>query len=198
MPISYYITHPEAKIDPDVPAPFRGLDERDRQRAEAFAARDLLPRDAIYVSSEAIKAEELGEILAARHGNPIDTGAAFGEIDRAATGFLSHEDYASRLEAFYAHPDTSAGGWETANDAQARILKAIAAELSGPGSEPRVFVGHGTIGTLLKCAIAGRDIALGEDQGQKAHAGGGNLFAFDLAAGRLLCDWTSFENWEGI
>ena len=103
------------------------------------------------------------------------------------------------MDLFFAHPAQSANGWETAEAAQARITKAVSAAYAEFGAEtPLVFVGHGGVGTLLKCAIGQRAIARGEDQRETAHPGGGNMFAFDLAAKRLLCDWTSFENWEGV
>ena len=199
MPVSHYVTHPEVRIDPETPVPFWSLSATGAARAEAFAARDLLPRDAVFVSSEEIKAEELAEILAARHGNPIVSRPNLGENDRSATGYLTPDAFERHVTQFFAHPDQSANGWETAMAAQARITSAVAAAHTEFGNEtPLVFVGHGGVGTLLKCAIANRTIARGEDQRETAHAGGGNLFAFDLAAGRLLCDWTAFETWEGV
>ena len=174
-----------------------GLSDIGKARAEAFAARDLLPENAIFVSSEETKAEELAEILAARHGNPIITRPEFNESDRSAVGFTSTEDFQSRLARFYRYPDQSADGWETAIATQKRIVAAVTVALGEFGNTPLVFTGHGTIGTLLKCHMGKRAIAQAEDQRLMAHAGGGNLFAFDLAAKRLLCEWTSFENWKG-
>ena len=199
MTLSFYLTHPEVRIDPDVPVPFWGLSAIGAARAKAFAARDLLPRDAVFVSSEEIKAEELAEILASRHGNPIVTQPELGENDRSATGYLDAEAFERQVDLFFAHPEKSANGWERAIDAQARIVAAVAAAHAEFGTEtPLVFVGHGGVGTLLKCHTGNRSIARSEDQGETAHAGGGNLFAFELAPRRLLCDWTAFENWEGL
>ena len=199
MAVSYYVTHPEVRIDPEIPLPHWGLSETGMARAKGFAARDLLPADAVFVSSEEIKAEELAEILAARHGNPIVTRPEFGENDRSATGFLKPEAFEKQVDLLFGHPDKSANGWETANDAQARIVKAVTSALDEFGKDtPLVFVGHGCVGTLLKCAIANRPIGRGEDQREKGHPGGGNLYAFDLAAKRLLCEWTPFEHWKGL
>jgi len=198
MAVSYYLTHPEVRINPDVPVPFWGLSEIGQARAEAFARRDLLPANAIFISSEETKAEELAEILAARLGNPIVTRSDLGENDRSSTGFLEPEDFERLVRRFFAHPEQSAEGWETAKAAQARIVGAVDLALAQYGTEtPLVFTGHGGVGTLLKCFVAGRPIDQIEDQRLSAHAGGGKLFAFDLAAGRLLCEWTSFENWKG-
>jgi broad specificity phosphatase PhoE len=199
MTVSFYLTHPEVRIEPETPVPFWGLSAIGAARAKAFAARDLLPRNAVFVSSEEIKAEELAEILASRHGNPIVTRPELGENDRSATGYLAAEAFERQVELFFAHPEKSANGWETAEAAQARITKAVSTAHAEFGAEtPLVFVGHGGVGTLLKCAIGNRGIARSEDQGETGNPGGGNLFAFELAAKRLLCDWTSFENWQGI
>jgi broad specificity phosphatase PhoE len=56
-----------------------------------------------------------------------------------------------------------------------------------------LFVGHGAVGTLLKCHLARRRISRAEDQA----AGGGNIYAFSLAGLDLLCDWTPVELFEG-
>ncbi len=198
MATSYYLTHPEVAIDPDVPVPFWGLSATGTARAKAFAHRDLLPANAIFVSSEETKAEELAEILAARHGNPIVTHPDLGENDRSSTGFLAPEDFERLADRFFAEPDTSVEGWETATAAQARIVAAVELALAQYGDQtPLVFTGHGGVGSLLKCFVAGRAIARAEDQSACAHPGGGNLFAFDLADRRLICEWTSFENWKG-
>lgn len=67
-----------------------------------------------------------------------------------------------------------------------------------PAGRQAVFAGHGCVGTLLKCHIGGRAIARHEDQRVVAHPGGGNLFAFELAAKRLICEFTPMENWQGL
>jgi hypothetical protein len=61
-----------------------------------------------------------------------------------------------------------------------------------------VFVGHGTVGTLLKCHFSRLPIARAEDQRKMAAPGGGNCFAFDLQTGQLLSDWQSFEDFDGL
>jgi len=58
-----------------------------------------------------------------------------------------------------------------------------------------LLVGHGGVGTQLKCHIADRKIARTEDQPSN---GGGNIFAFDLETKSLLCDWTPMEEFSGI
>jgi len=195
---SVYITHPQVLIDRDVPVPEWGLSEIGRRRAEAFAGRDLLPENAVFISSRETKARELADILGRRHGNRILVGDAFGENDRSSTGFLDPNAFEKQVDLLFGFPDRSANGWETANDAQRRIVGAVSSALDEWGTQPLVFVGHGCVGTLLKCHIGGRAIARAEDQRERADPGGGNIFGFDLAAHSLICDWTAIENWQGF
>ena len=69
--LTLYITHPEVVIDPGVPMPRWGLSSVGRARAEAFAARRLLPAGTEIFSSTEQKALDLAEILAAPIGAKI-------------------------------------------------------------------------------------------------------------------------------
>ena len=48
-----------------------------------------------------------------------------GENDRSATGYLPGREFEATVDAFFAQPQTSVRGWESAVDAQARIIRAI-------------------------------------------------------------------------
>jgi len=199
MTVCIYITHPEVRIDPDVPVPEWGLSDFGRARAVAFAGRTLWPDDAVFISSTERKALEMAQILSGRKAGEIVARSEFGENDRSATGFLPPDQFEVQVDRMFRYPGKSACGWEPAVKAQIRIARAVgAAREDFADDTPLVFVGHGCVGTLLKCHIAGRDISRDQDQGKMSRAGGGNLFAFDLAAKRLLCDWTAMENWQGI
>lgn len=194
MPVSLYITHPEVLIDPLVPVPQWGLSDTGRQRAEAFGARDLLPAGALFVASDEVKALELANILANASNGQVLSDAAFGENDRSSTGFLPADEFEAMADRFFAEPARSAEGWERASDAQYRIVSAVTGMHARYPETPLVFCGHGAVGTLLKCHLGGRAISRKEDQ----PGGGGNIFAFNLAAVQLLCDWTRMEDFEGI
>ncbi len=125
--------------------------------------------------------------------------AAMHENDRSATGFLPPPEFEKAADWFFAHPEESFHGWERAIDAQARIVNAVRAVLGRHDpQQPIAFVGHGGVGTLLKCHIEGRGISRSKDQ----PPGGGNLFRFSiadfsLAAASPTCDWTAMETWQG-
>ncbi len=189
-----YVTHPQVVMDASVPVPQWGLSAVGRQRARAFASHPLLAAVSRIVSSDERKAREVGAILAEATGAPVRIDPDCGENDRSSTGFLPPDRFEAVADAFFAEPDRSVEGWETARAAQARIVAAFERAIGAhdPAS-PLVFTGHGAVGTLLKCHLGGRAIARDEDQRRTGDPGGGNVFAVRLADRKLLCDWIPME-----
>lgn len=191
--IGVYLTHPQVEIDPNVPVPEWGLSSRGRERIDAILGRPWLKGLKRIVASEERKAIETGERIAASLGITCQTFPDMGENDRSATGFLKPDVFERAADAFFAHPTRSWNGWERAVDAQARIVVAVEHVLQAHDSGgDMIFVGHGAVGTLLKCHLARRPISRHEDQ----QPGGGNVFAFSLADRRMFCDWTPIERFE--
>ncbi|TCL72108.1 histidine phosphatase family protein [Rhizobium sp. BK251] len=189
-----YITHPQVRIDPLVPVPKWGLSTLGAERARKAAQSEWARRLRRIVSSDETKAIETAEILAEASGARVEIVHGMHENDRSATGFLPPPQFEEAADWFFAHPDESFRGWERAIDAQARIVVAVEAILGRHDPRaPIAFVGHGGVGTLLKCHLAGGPISRSKDQ----PGGGGNLYAFDLADRRLSCDWTPIEDWRG-
>ena len=193
-----YITHPEVVIDPAVAPPRWGLSDLGRARAEAFAARDLVPHATPIFASTEPKASQLAEIIASRSGSVVMVRRAFGENDRSSTGYLAGASFEAMVDRFFGNPDHSQDGWESASDAQRRIVAAVREAIAEAGKQPVVFCGHGAVGTLLKCHVGGRPIARHEDQRVMAARGGGNCFVFELAPLRLISDWTAMEDCAGL
>ncbi len=194
-----YITHPEVEIDPNVPVDRWGLSETGRQRANTFARRNLLPKSAPIFSSTETKAQELAQILSSVTGSKVKDDPDLGENDRSATGFLEPAEFESYVKQLFTHPEKSVAGWETARNAQKRIVATMENILARhDASQPLILAGHGCVGTLLKCHYGGREIKQSEDQRQLAHPGGGNVFVFDPLHRKLLCDWATMEDWNGI
>lgn len=192
--IGYYLTHPQVQIDPAIPVPDWSLSAIGRQRIVQALERPWLKTIRRIVSSEERKAVETAEIIGSVLGIPVEALPFMGENDRSSTGFLPPEQFEAAADQFFAHPTQSWNGWETAADAQARIVEAVGHMLvDHPDDKPLLFVGHGAVGTLLKCRIADRSISRTEDQ----PAGGGNVFAFRLHERKLLRDWTPVERFEG-
>jgi broad specificity phosphatase PhoE len=191
--IVFYLTHAQVDVEPSRPVPLWRLSERGRGRINAVRNAAWLRTVTRLISSAETKAVETAAMLAEQLGIPLEVHAQMGENDRSSTGFLEPQQFEAAADRFFADPHVSWNGWERAVDAADRIETAVRHALSEkPSSGPVLLVGHGAVGTLLKCRIGGRALARSEDQPH----GGGNVFAFDLAAGKILCDWTAIEDFD--
>lgn len=189
-----YITHPQVKIDPDVPVPKWGLSDIGRARAEAAAAKPWVRDIRRIVSSDETKAIEMAGILADAAGIAVEIVEEAHENDRSATGFLPPPEFERAADWFFAHPTESFHGWERAEDAQARIVSVVERILeSHDPAQPIAFVGHGGVGTLLLCHLAGLPIARAHDQPPN---GGGNVHAFRLRDRTPLSRWVPIEDFS--
>jgi len=189
-----YITHPQVRIDPDVPVPKWGLSDVGVARTRVAAEQHWARRLRRIVSSDETKAIETADILASASDVTVEIVEGMHENDRSATGFLPPPEFDKAADWFFAHPLESFHGWERAIDAQARIVSNVERILADHDPRlPIAFVGHGGVGTLLKCHLAAAPIARQRDQAP----GGGNLFCFGLADRAISCDWTPIESWKG-
>ena len=189
-----YITHPQVKIDPDIPVPRWGLSELGKIRSLTAASLPWVRKLGRIVSSDETKAVETAAILAEAAGISFEVAENLHENDRSATGFLPPDAFEAAANRFFAEPFESFRGWERAADAQARIVAAVTDILDRHDLRiPIAFVGHGGVGTLLKCHLLGTPIARRHDQ----PGGGGHLYRFSLADRAISCDWTPMEHWQG-
>ncbi|MGY8632336.1 histidine phosphatase family protein [Bradyrhizobium sp. 14AA] len=189
MSIVRYLTHPQVQIDPNVPVPQWGLSLIGRTRTEALAQARWLASTTQIISSGERKAIETAEIIAATLGVTIEMREAMHENDRSATGFLKPDEFEEVADQFFAEPHLSVRGWERAADAQARIVREAEEVLARDRPGDVLFVGHGAVGTLLFCHIAGHPIDRVHDQ----PAGGGHVFAFTREARQILHGWRRLE-----
>ena len=141
------------------------------------------------VSSAERKAIETAEILATHLGLAIEVRERMHENDRSATGFLPPPEFEAVADQFFANPHKSIRGWERAIDAQHRIVSEVDAVLGTADADDIAFVGHGGVGTLLLLSLSGREISREADQ----PAGGGNYFAYDVSARRLVHGWQPID-----
>jgi broad specificity phosphatase PhoE len=187
----YFITHPEVVIDPSVPVPQWPLSARGRCRMHRLLRRDWLWEvGAIYCSTEQ-KALDGATILSEVTRVPVHAVAELGENDRSATGYLPPAEFDAAVDAFFARPSESVRGWERAEAAQARIVRAIThIARVAPGSSPLAVVSHGGVGTLLLCHLTGQPISRRAEQ---PGTSGGHYFLCHLPEGRLIHSWRSID-----
>lgn len=196
MSTLWYVSHPEVAIDPAVPIPQWGLSAVGRARAKHLAGRPWLAAVTRVVSSAEAKAVETATVLARGRGLRVEVRPPTHENDRSATGFLPPAEFEQVADVFFAHPTESVRGWERAVDAQARIVAALA-DLVGPSAAPDeggdvVVVGHGAVGTLWACHLAGAPIDRSWDQ-----PGAGSVLAVDRPTATLRHRWRPLEQVVG-
>lgn len=190
LPDVLFITHPNVAIDPAVPVPEWSLSERGRERMRRFATGEFARSVRCVVSSTERKAIESAEILAAASGVTPVSCLELGENDRSSTGYMPKAEFEATADRFFAAPDESVRGWETARDAQSRIVGAVTRVLELHGSNsPVAIVAHGGVGTLLLCHLLGEPIDRRRDQ---PGSEGGNYFRF---RGRA---WSVVHGWQAI
>lgn len=77
------------------------------------------------------------------------------EADRGPMGHVAHGAIAAILDRFFAEPVHSVQGWQTAADAQRRIVKSVDQALDEYPHQDVLFAGHGTVGHYS--TVTGRD-----------------------------------------
>lgn len=187
MPHLWYATHPEVRIDGDVPIPRWGLTDTGRRRAEAMCRQPWIGQIERLISSSETKALELAAIVAAHTGLAIEVRPETDETDRSSTGFIPPDEYGPVSDEWFAEIEAPPSGWESAGAVQRRMVATLDDVLSG--SENVLVAGHGGAGTLLWCALAGEPIAASRDQ-----PGAGYYFTVDLASRTPLHAWRPIDD----
>ncbi len=187
MATIYYFTHTQIRVDPAVPVRDWHLSDEGRARLLRVVNAPWVSRVTQVVASSEYRAIETAHIFAARRNLPVTVNAEIDDSMRPLSEFLSVMDLDRTVDAFFAEPQESARpGWETAADAQRRVVVAIDALLAETTTDGDLLViGHGRIGTLLLCHLAGLAISRAHFQPTP----GGNLFAFDRLSRRVLFRW---------
>ena len=186
-----YLSHPQVLIDPAKPVPTWSLSEVGAKRVAVLAASGALSGTEHVISNSETKAIETAAPLAEALDCRLIAREAMHENDRSATGFLPPDEFEAVADRFFAHPDESVRGWETAKAAQERIVKEVQDCLETCRLGDVLIVGHGGVGTLLFCHLSGVQISRKFDQGA---GGGGCYFEFTAPNSKPLAGWKPIEN----
>lgn len=182
MTIIRYLTHPQVVVDPATSIECWALNDIGWARARGLLDDPFVRAVPRIVTSAERKALDVAELVAAARGLSVEVRPALGEMDRSATGFLAPDEFGDVVAEFFARPDRSVRGWERAIDAQRRTVDALD-DLLDDACDTLV-VGHGGVGTLWWCALAGEPIAQRWDQ-----PGQGHWFDVDAGSRRPVGHW---------
>jgi len=186
-----FITHPEVVIDPAVPVPQWPLSLKGRERMETFATALAGRKVAAVWSSDERKAMDGAAILARRLGALHRIDPALGENGRESTGYIAPPEFWEVVEQFFARPDESVRGWETARHAQDRIVAAVERVAASDDAGVLIVVSHGGVGALLTAHLQGVEIGH-EDRPQ--NPSGGCYLAIDRPTLALRQSWREMED----
>jgi broad specificity phosphatase PhoE len=179
---SYFITHPEVIVDPNVPIEQWGLSPAGRRRARHLP-QICGDRVRSVIASSEKKALETAAILADALGLEVQVDPSLGEMNRSSTGYLPPAEFESVVESFFAKPDQSVRGWERAMDAQERVTEAVRRHSAGSIGDV-AFVAHGGVGALLLASLTAVPIDRAPDQ-----PGLGSFFAFNADRWQISHGW---------
>jgi broad specificity phosphatase PhoE len=187
----YFITHPDVIIDPEIPVPQWPLSRRGKERMKKLLTRSWIDAiDSVYSSTEQ-KAIDGAKILAEHLEIENEMVEELGEVDRSSTGYLPYEEHEATAKKLFAYPDKSIRGWETARQAQQRIVQAVEEVVANDkGDGDIVIVSHGGVGVLYLCHLKGCPISLKEGP---PGANGGSYYCFDAQSKSLIHDWKQID-----
>lgn len=186
-----FITHPEVVIDPDVPVPRWPLSPKGVQRMEAFATALSGRKVGAVWSSDEQKALDGAGILAKRLGAQHRIDPALGENGRESTGYIAPPEFWEVVEQFFAHPDESIRGWETARDAQRRIVGAMELVAASDDAGVLIVVSHGGVGALLTAHL--QQVTIGQED-RPPNPSGGCYLVLDRPPLALSRSWREMED----
>ncbi len=188
---AFFITHPNVVVSREVPVPDWPLSDVGVRRMHSGLAQPWIGQvSAVYCSTER-KARDAASLIAQHLKLPISQLKDLGENDRSSTGFLPPPEFERVADRFFADPDNSVRGWETARSAQARIVRAVGRIVESDDTKGCIaIVSHGAVGTLLYCHLARSEIHRRYDQPANA---GGNYFSFPLSTSVPDHAWRQFD-----
>ncbi len=184
-----YLTHTKIDADPGVGVARWRLSEDGRRRLDPIDWASALEDTSAIYSSAQTRALETAGLLARELDIPLFVRADMREADRGTADFVDPKDFGRIMDDFFAHPEESVMGWEPAANAQERVLASANAAIAEQAEGDLLLVGHGTVGALLYCHWAGVPISGEHRQTEE----GGNYFACDLEAARIVHGWQPLE-----
>jgi broad specificity phosphatase PhoE len=143
------IKHASPKVQADLPPERWALSDEGKAKCARLAEQVAAYSPSVVVSSEEMKAEETGRIIAERLGVPHHTAADLHEHDRSNVPQLRSAEFISLMELLFRRPRDLVLGKETAVAALSRFQSALDEVLMEHADGNVAVVSHGTVIALL-------------------------------------------------
>ena len=131
MAAVYYFTHTQIRVDPAVPVRDWSLTDEGRARVIRVTNAPWMSHVTRILTSSERRMVETAEIFAVRRHLRMEVNPRFHDSKRPLADFLSVNDLAIATDRFFFRPEESARpGWETAVEAQKRIVAAVEDDLA--------------------------------------------------------------------
>jgi len=152
------VRHSLPEMVTGVPASEWQLSSVGRRRCIDLAGRLAACDLGAVVSSHEPKAIETGQIVAETLELPFETAVGLHEHERGVVRDLgSPEDFRAQVARLFEHPGELVLGYETADEAHARFVRAVNSVLARWPATSLAIVSHGTVMTLFIARAAGLD-----------------------------------------
>jgi broad specificity phosphatase PhoE len=143
------IKHASPQVQPDLPPERWPLSDEGKTKCALLAEQVAAYAPAIVVTSDEMKAEETGRIVAERLGVPHHVAADLHEHDRSNVPQLRTAEFISLMELLFRRPRDLVLGKETAVAALSRFESALDEVLMEHREGNVAVVSHGTVIALL-------------------------------------------------
>ncbi len=147
------IRHAQPQITPTQPSHTWPLSEEGRHQCEVLAEQLRPHHPTRIITSTELKAQQTGQIVAARLGLPIGTSEGLQEQERSQVGYMDAAAFKTQIARLLTERDQLVFGQETGLQAQHRFTEAVIHLLDYYPNDTLALVTHGTIMTLFVSAF---------------------------------------------
>ena len=151
------VRHSTSKIEPEISPQKWGLTGEGKARCCLLARMLSVHKPDLIITSNELKAQQTGNIIAENLGLPVQTGKNIHEHRRDPGGIVSSEVFKKRIADMFSHPENLIFGIETARAALDRFSTAVDMIMHAYPGLNLALVTHGTVMSLYYSEITGDD-----------------------------------------
>ncbi len=193
MSYLFFLTHTDVEIDKNELIEKWPLSEKGKDRFKKINLQSWFSKiDQIFTSEEQ-KAVDGADIASAYLNKPYTKIKSLGEFDRTSTGYQPYETFMHNVNSFFQYPTKNVCGWESATDAQKRIVKTIADIVMQSSNKDILVISHGAVGALYMSYLLKKTISIIYSQPEN---NGGNYFIVDSNTNKVIQTWKPLDTYN--